>query len=51
LKKKYLKRYFKFPEVFHKPVEKPVENFRNEAGNQTKPVRFQHFRSVTQDLS
>jgi hypothetical protein len=51
LKKKYLKRYFKFPEVFHKPVEKPVENFYGEAGNQTKRVRFQHFRSVSQEIS
>jgi hypothetical protein len=24
---KYLKLYFKYPGVFHKPVEKPVENF------------------------
>jgi hypothetical protein len=24
---KYLKLYFKYQEVFHKPVEKPVENF------------------------
>jgi hypothetical protein len=24
---KYLKLYFKYQEVFHNPVEKPVENF------------------------
>jgi hypothetical protein len=27
LKVKHLKHYFKYPEVFHSPVEKPVENF------------------------
>jgi hypothetical protein len=48
LKKKYLKHYFKFPGVFHKPVEKPVENFRSGAGNLTKRVHFQHFRNITQ---
>jgi hypothetical protein len=51
LKKKYLKRYFKFPDVFHKPVEKPVENFQSEAGNQTKRVRFQHFAALSQEIS
>jgi hypothetical protein len=48
LKENYLKHYFRFPKVFHKPVEKPVENSQSEAGNLTKRVHFQHFRNVTQ---
>jgi hypothetical protein len=48
LKKKYLKRYFKSPPVFHKPVEKPVENSQGKRRNLTKRVHFQHFRNVAQ---
>jgi hypothetical protein len=33
LKDKYLKQYFKFPQVFHNPVENPVENFHRKPLN------------------
>jgi hypothetical protein len=44
---KYLKLYFKYPEVFHKPVEKPVENFPRKAIKRDQAGAFTTFSALS----
>jgi hypothetical protein len=42
----HLKHYFKYPGVFHSPVEKPVENFKIVAQKRGKRVNLQHLPAL-----
>ena len=47
---KYLKQHFKYPVVFHRSVEKPVENLKLELKRGSKKCDFNVFRWAGQSI-